>query len=408
MSDPVSVIVPARDEAATIRKVVETLLGMDSVTEVIVVDNGSSDDTGRIALAAGARVVAESTPGMGHAAKAGFAAASHNWVMKVDADLDKFDTRLFARMSEARTSGVGLVKGAWNDPKDNMPMTRLLVMPAIRQMFPYLGKLRAPNSGIYLFDQSLIAIEEMTGDYAVDLDVMLRVHASGAEVVEVDIGRIVHDSRDIQHYNNMAEIIMGFFLEQHEKQILKETVVLAQTAEQVICNSLGVLAARSKYGAVVTVFLAQYDTDSARVLSNALSPFPTASVQSLDKAGGFKPRHVPADLRVIASYPVVNEEGPINEALRIAQAFGRPEHDLFLMPNRPERVVVDGFKADMAIETGSGSRIKAQMLEKIAAEIGAASKEQSPRELFQSYQSLPDALKSQLLPASNCADAGNM
>ena len=79
-------------------------------------------------------------------------------------------------------------------------------------MFPGLGHLRAPNTGIYLFDRSRIAHANLTGDYAVDIDVMLRVHAAGADVAEVDIGRIEHDARDVSHYNGMAEEIFAFFL----------------------------------------------------------------------------------------------------------------------------------------------------------------------------------------------------
>ncbi|MEL6648823.1 MAG: glycosyltransferase [Pseudomonadota bacterium] len=214
MQEPVSVIIPAHNEAATIEGVVRKLRGLAWVDEVVVVDNGSTDETGALAKRAGARAVREEMRGMGYAVRAGLGAARNDWVMKLDADLERFDTALFAAMPAARAQGVGLVKGAWNDPGDNMPMTRLLVTPAIRQMFPGLDHLRAPNSGIYLVDRRWIAHQELVGTYAADLDVMLRVHASGAEVVEVDIGRIVHDSRNLGHYNAMADVIMAFFLEQ--------------------------------------------------------------------------------------------------------------------------------------------------------------------------------------------------
>ena len=289
MSDPVSVVVPARNEAATIGKVVTTLSAMPCIDEVVVVDNGSSDGTADVARRAGARAVFEPEPGMGHAVRCGFAAARNDWVMKLDADLEKFDTALFARMPEARAPGVGLVKGAWHDPSDNMPMTRLLVMPAIRRLFPGLSGLQAPNSGIYLLNRSLIAHQELSGDYAADLDVMLRVHAAGAEVAEVDIGRITHDARDLGHYNAMAETILAFFLRQQERQITEELIVLAQNADQVIRNSLGSLAARSRSGGPVTIYLHQNNDEDASVLRDALMPFPTARVLPLDQAGDFAP-----------------------------------------------------------------------------------------------------------------------
>ncbi len=53
----VDAIIPARDEESTVADVVEACLGCSAVRQVIVVDDGSSDDTAERALAAGAKVV---------------------------------------------------------------------------------------------------------------------------------------------------------------------------------------------------------------------------------------------------------------------------------------------------------------------------------------------------------------
>lgn len=69
----VSAIVPARNEAPCIDSVVRGLLRLRSacgwplVFEVVVADNGSSDATAEIALAAGARVLQVPQPGYGNA-----------------------------------------------------------------------------------------------------------------------------------------------------------------------------------------------------------------------------------------------------------------------------------------------------------------------------------------------------
>ncbi|HVM39216.1 MAG TPA: glycosyltransferase, partial [Acidimicrobiia bacterium] len=56
----VSVCLPARNEAATIGAIVETVVSLAGsgglVDEVVVVDDGSTDDTAVVAEAAGARV----------------------------------------------------------------------------------------------------------------------------------------------------------------------------------------------------------------------------------------------------------------------------------------------------------------------------------------------------------------
>ena len=75
MSQPrVSVIIPAHNEAGAIALVLaEIPAGL--VQEVIVVDNNSTDDTGKIARAGGATVLREPRPGYGYACLAGMAYA---------------------------------------------------------------------------------------------------------------------------------------------------------------------------------------------------------------------------------------------------------------------------------------------------------------------------------------------
>jgi glycosyltransferase involved in cell wall biosynthesis len=72
----VAAVIPALDEAQSIARVVEGLRAQALlVSEIIVVDNGSTDGTGEIARRAGARVVREERQGYGYACLAGVLAA---------------------------------------------------------------------------------------------------------------------------------------------------------------------------------------------------------------------------------------------------------------------------------------------------------------------------------------------
>ncbi|MFQ5344211.1 MAG: glycosyltransferase family 2 protein, partial [Anaerolineae bacterium] len=71
----IAAIIPALNEASTIAAVIAAIPG-DAVDHVIVVDNGSTDETAQVAGAAGARVVRELRRGYGFACHAGARAAS--------------------------------------------------------------------------------------------------------------------------------------------------------------------------------------------------------------------------------------------------------------------------------------------------------------------------------------------
>ncbi|MEV7428264.1 glycosyltransferase family A protein [Nocardioides sp. NPDC092400] len=110
----VSVVIPARDDAPALRRCLE-LLAHQSVAplEVVVVDNGSTDDTAAVARELGARVVEEPAVGIPPAAARGYDAASGDVIARLDADSrpgPRWVERVARRMSDPgldAATGVG-------------------------------------------------------------------------------------------------------------------------------------------------------------------------------------------------------------------------------------------------------------------------------------------------------------
>ena len=71
VSGRVTVIIPTLNEEEPIAGVVQAVAAQEIAHEIIVVDNGSNDDTARRARDAGARIVAEPQRGYGRACMAG-------------------------------------------------------------------------------------------------------------------------------------------------------------------------------------------------------------------------------------------------------------------------------------------------------------------------------------------------
>ena len=88
MSSPtVSVVIPARNDAVALERCLAAL-GRQLVTplEVVVVDNGSTDDTAAVARRHGARVICEDRVGIPMAAATGYDAARGEVIARLDAD----------------------------------------------------------------------------------------------------------------------------------------------------------------------------------------------------------------------------------------------------------------------------------------------------------------------------------
>ncbi len=102
----ISVIIPALNEAASIGLVIRDIPpGLAS--EIIVVDNGSTDGTAEIARQAGARVVHEPHRGYGAACLAGIAAADNPDIIAfLDGDYSDYPEEL-ALLAEPIIQGDG-------------------------------------------------------------------------------------------------------------------------------------------------------------------------------------------------------------------------------------------------------------------------------------------------------------
>lgn len=107
-----SIIMPAKNEAKAIGEVVRTALETFPDAEVVVVDDGSTDETAERAREAGATVVSHpSSLGNGAAVKAGARAARGEVLAFMDAD-GQHDAREFAKLLPRLDEGYEMAVGA--------------------------------------------------------------------------------------------------------------------------------------------------------------------------------------------------------------------------------------------------------------------------------------------------------
>ena len=121
MKSGASIIIPAYNESKTVPKVLEQL-GKDRY-EIIVIDDGSSDGTGRIVKEMGFRcIVLERNRGKGHACIRGIKEAGSNNIVIFDAD-NQFDSADIPKMLDALENS-DMVIG--ERKRKNIPLQRRL------------------------------------------------------------------------------------------------------------------------------------------------------------------------------------------------------------------------------------------------------------------------------------------
>ena len=112
MTMSISVVIPAKNESAAIGRVVQALKVIIEGVEVIVVNDGSRDDTASMAIAAGAHVISHPySKGNGAAIKTGAKAALGDVIVFMDAD-GQHDPADIARLLEKIAQGHDMVVGA--------------------------------------------------------------------------------------------------------------------------------------------------------------------------------------------------------------------------------------------------------------------------------------------------------
>jgi glycosyltransferase involved in cell wall biosynthesis len=156
----ISVIVPAYNEqqaiTETIVQIQATLDAIGGHNEIIVVDDGSKDETATLATRAGARVVSHrSNQGYGAALKTGIRQSRRDWIGIVDAD-GTYPIADFARLWQF-TADNDMVVGARIGKGAAIPWPRRPAKWFILKLANYLTGLRIPdlNSGLRLFRREL-------------------------------------------------------------------------------------------------------------------------------------------------------------------------------------------------------------------------------------------------------------
>lgn len=212
----VTVVIPALNEAVRIRSVIELAASSPLVKQVIVVDDGSVDDTPHIARAAGAEVITSTLLGKGSSMSDGLRAATEDVILYLDGDLAGLRPDLVELMTEPLMNNrADFTKASFSRSAGRV--TVLTARPLLQVFFPELAKFKQPLGGIMAARRDVLEDLRFETDYGVDLGLLIDAHEAGARIVEVDIGHLEHDSQTLEALGNMAKQVVRTLLMRAEK-----------------------------------------------------------------------------------------------------------------------------------------------------------------------------------------------
>lgn len=199
----ITVIIPALNEEETIANVIRFSFAEPEVSEVIVVDDKSTDNTVAIAEACGAKVVVSEERGKGISMRDGVAAAANQILVFLDADIHPYPEGTIRKLVQPiKDNESDFTKGAF--ARNAGRVTELVAKPLLKIFFPELSAFQQPLSGMIAGKKQFLNKIKYFTDYGVDIGILIDMFLMQARVKEVSIGYIENKSKPWQELGKMS------------------------------------------------------------------------------------------------------------------------------------------------------------------------------------------------------------
>lgn len=204
----VTVIIPAWNEEKTIGNVVKFCLSHALVSEVIVVDDRSDDNTVKEAEAAGAFVVLSERQGKGYSMKEGIAIADNELIVFLDGDIDPYPPETINKLVQPLLNDESdFVKACFS--RNAGRITELVAKPLLSILYPQLAAFSQPLSGMIAGRRVFFEKIDFFIDYGVDIGILIDMHYMDVRISEVSIGYIQNKSKPWRALARMSHEVAG-------------------------------------------------------------------------------------------------------------------------------------------------------------------------------------------------------
>ncbi len=215
------IIFPAKNEAETIARCIETARKSKYEPEILVVDGHSSDKTRAEAKSAGATVIQQSRsifPAKGVALKDGIKEAFNRGaecIMFLDADIENLTPDWIDLLAKpVIEKACDMSRGYYQRANYDGAVTKLVAKPMGWVFFPEIAHFNQPLSGeicataeLY---KSLIKSRDWPDGWGIDIWLLIEAAMNDYDIAEIYLGTKIHTSRqdyqrDVVRLTKMAE-----------------------------------------------------------------------------------------------------------------------------------------------------------------------------------------------------------
>jgi len=215
----ITVIIPALNEEATVGRVVSLARQSKGVTEVIVVDDKSLDNTVLEARMAGAKVVTSTRLGKGASMKDGIHVAGNDIIAFLDADIVNYRNDVVEVLTEPILNDkADFVKSFFTRQAGRV--TELVAKPLLSILYPNFPTFQQPLSGMIAGKRSFFSKCDFEDGYGVDIGILIDMHHLNARIHEVNIGSIENRMQPLEHLGRMSrEVARTIIIRSRESDV---------------------------------------------------------------------------------------------------------------------------------------------------------------------------------------------
>lgn len=223
----ITVIIPTLNEQATISQVIQHVRKSKLVSEILVIDDKSLDDTVPRAKKEKVKIYTSTKIGKGASMHDGMLLAENEIIAFLDADILTYPPNVVELLTKPIIDDeADFVKSYFERQAGRV--TELVAKPLINLLFPELAAFSQPLSGMIAGKKSFFEKVTFENDFGVDIGLLLDMYRLNARIAEVNIGYIENRMHSIEQLSKMSVDVT--------RAILKRAASIKQSNLEILEN----------------------------------------------------------------------------------------------------------------------------------------------------------------------------